>query len=149
MCFFDCVAVLSYVFFVTTKSRVKRLYSTLHNHKLQEPSHIAVRNTDTSKNLYVYLADLDVQKCRQIKTKVIIAISKINNNILHSLTIFNQAVYSFIYCCKFFQNDIFRTVTSTGFSNNIWYNPVLWKFVEEEVAGQDIMSNLIKSTVLH
>lgn len=104
---------------------------------------------DAAKNLYVYLADLDVQKCRQIKTKVIIAISKINNNILHSLTIFNQAVYSFIYCCKFFQNDIFRTVTSTGFSNNIWYNPVLWKFVEEEVAGQDIMSNLIKSTVLH
>ena len=104
---------------------------------------------DAAKNLYVYLADLDVQKCRQNKTKVIIAISKINNNILHSLTIFNQAVYSFIYCCKFFQNDIFRTVTSTGFSNNIWYNPVLWKFVEEEVAGQDIMSNLIKSTVLH
>ena len=34
--FFDCVAVLSYVFCVTTKSRVKRLYSTLHNHKMQE-----------------------------------------------------------------------------------------------------------------
>ena len=33
---FDYVAVLSYVFCVTTKSRVKRLYSTLHNHKLQE-----------------------------------------------------------------------------------------------------------------
>ena len=76
-------------------------------------------------------------------------IQKINNNILHSLTIFNQAVCSFIYCCKFFHNDSFRTVTSTGFSNNIWYNPVLWKFVEEEVAGQNIMSNLIKSTVLH
>ena len=80
---------------------------------------------DAAKNLYVYLADLDVQKCRQNKTKVIIAISKINNNILHSLTIFNQAVYSFIYCCKFFQNDIFCAVTSTVFLNNIWYNPVL------------------------
>ena len=31
---------------------------------------------DAAKNLYVYLADLDVQKCRQIKTKVIIAIFK-------------------------------------------------------------------------
>ena len=36
LCFFDRVAVLSYVFCVTTKSRVKRLYSTLHNHKMQE-----------------------------------------------------------------------------------------------------------------
>ena len=66
----------SYVFCVTTKSRVKRLYSTLHNHKLQEPSHIAVRNTDTSKNLYVYLADCDVQKFSQIEAAVIIAISE-------------------------------------------------------------------------
>ena len=31
---------------------------------------------DAAKNLYVYLVDLYVQKCRQIKTKVIIAIFK-------------------------------------------------------------------------
>ena len=35
---------------------------------------------DAAKNLYVYLADLDVQKCRQIKTKVIIAIFKNKRN---------------------------------------------------------------------
>ena len=48
----------------------------LHTRRGRRKPRTDARNADAAKNLYVYLADLDVQKCRQIKTKVIIAIFK-------------------------------------------------------------------------